>query len=799
MMKEWWKKMKKKDYIYISIFIITPLLIIFLCKDNNQIFGNLVDWLNQHVMIGDALRHAIIQQKTPLPTYLPAYNAGMNIFHFSYYGYLRLDILIGAILCHVEMIDILIIYHICLMSLTGICCYVFLKQHIDKQDICFFVSLLVMLSSLFFHSHKQIMFVNYLPFLFLALICLHDDFKGKHLFGFVLCGLLIVIHSYFYSFACFMICLIYYMYGLYNKKQLNFKHMIPFFIGTLEIVLMSAVLTIPTLYVIINNSKSVQFDIHSLYQLSFSLKGLLYDGYGCGFTYLAWIALVLGLTCLKTRFFSFMTMIAMILPLVSYFLNGFLYARSKILIVFIPFVAYIIAHVLENIFNKEIMLSWWQIPLFCLPLFFMKKPFLGLLDFMVCIVLYLLFFHFSKSYFLYLLIPLCVVYQNNVFIQKNVVNECFNQNTLTLLKRNQDSIVRLGQLNMTHQNVNNTYQMNVSRASGYTSTNHTLYNSFLYDTLRIPISINNRVANEDSQHIFYLQMMSVNSLMSPYIPAGYCLKDQYKNEKLYQSPYTMPIAYASSDLYSEKQLQQLAFPYNLDILYNHVIVKNGKNQAQSQFVKENVPVSSYRVKNNKKKTITYDLKRINDHEIFIIEFDIDNLIPTQNISITINGMKNQLSSINHPYYNANTHFTYVLSHEKAIDKLKVTLSKGSYNISDIHMYSLDFDVIKNRCQQVDKLQIQKGDDILNGTINVLKKGYFVTNIPYEKGYSIFIDQKEVTPEIVNTAFLGCPIDSGKHHIKITYQPPGYLLSLKVSAFGLCLTILHIIYERKTYS
>ena len=118
---------------------------------------------------------------------------------------------------------------------------------------------------------------------------------------------------------------------------------------------------------------------------------------------------------------------------------------------------------------------------------------------------------------------------------------------------------------MTHQNVNNTYQMNVSRASGYTSTNHTLYNSFLYDTLRIPISLNNRVANEDSQHIFYLQMMSVNSLMSPYIPAGYCLKDQYKNEKLYQSPYTMPIAYASSDLYSEKQFQQLAFPYNLDI------------------------------------------------------------------------------------------------------------------------------------------------------------------------------------------------------------------------------------------
>ena len=75
----------------------------------------------------------------------------------------------------------------------------------------------------------------------------------------------------------------------------------------------------------------------------------------------------------------------------------------------------------------------------------------------------------------------------------------------------------------------------------------------------------------------------------------------------------------------------------------------------------------------------------------------------------------------------------------------------------------------------------------------------MSNITYEKGYSILIDQKEVTPKVVNTAFLGCPIDNGKHHIKITYQPPGYLLSIKISAFGLCLTFLHIIYERRTYS
>ena len=81
---------------------------------------------------------------------------------------------------------------------------------------------------------------------------------------------------------------------------------------------------------------------------TFSLKGLLYNNYGCGFTYLIWILIVCGLYKKKTRLLSLIIIISMFCPLISFIMNGFLYARSKILIVFIPLIILQAGLVLED-------------------------------------------------------------------------------------------------------------------------------------------------------------------------------------------------------------------------------------------------------------------------------------------------------------------------------------------------------------------------------------------------------------------------------------------------------------------
>lgn len=795
--------MKKKDFLYMFILLAIPLMLVGFLLPSGKIFGNSVDWFNQHVMISDTLRHAIRNEGTLFPTYISQLMGGMNIYHFSYYGYLRPDVLLGALFIHVEMIDIIIGYSIFMMILSAISCYLFLRHQNENKEVCLFVSILMILSSLFFQSHKQIMFVNYMPFLFLALLSIDNYLENKQLTPFIICGTFIMLHSYYYSIGCYLICLIYFLYKnhlLY--KRLTWLDFFKFIKGFIFIALISAILTIPTLLVIAGNTKSVNsMDYLSLFNISFDLKGLLYNNYGCGLTYLVWILLVLGLNYQKTRILSAITILAMLLPLISYIFNGFLYARSKILIVFIPIVAYISCEVLGQIVKRKLKWHYLSIILILVPLFFINKSMLVIIDCMICFLILLANSRIKQSYFLYLLIPLFVVYQNNqanTFLDQKKYQNISSYDKTALVSKNQNSIIRLGDFENNHQNVNNTYGLTIAKAAGYTSTNHSLYNQFLYDTLKLPISINNRVANQDDAHIFYLGMMSINTLLTQDKKAiGYSLVDWQKNHCLYQNQDVMPIAYATSQTYNEEDFKKLSFPQNLDTLYNNAVVANGHSLYQSQFVKEEFHFKdTYHIQNDSKKTMTQTIKRTTQNQILVIEFDVQNNNPSQAVEITINGMKNKLSDINTPYFNNNTHFTYVLSDEKVIDQLHLTLSKGNYQISHIKCSSLNYDVIKNRAHEVEAMNIKKGNDILNGDIDVSHDGYFITNIPFDKGYTIYIDNKKIDSEIVNTAFLGCPIQSGHHQIKITFEPRGYDFALKISALGLVLTIIHFIYERK---
>ena len=62
--------------------------------------------------------------------------------------------------------------------------------------------------------------------------------------------------------------------------------------------------------------------------------------------------------------------------------------------------------------------------------------------------------------------------------------------------------------------------------------------------------------------------------------------------------------------------------------------------------------------------------------------------------------------------------------------------------------------------------------MIQGTIHVKKDGWYITSIPYDKHFKIYIDGKETEIQKVNTAFLGCKIESGNHEVKIIYHAPG---------------------------
>lgn len=748
--------MKKRDKFYITILLLLPILFV-LCVSTYSMYGSKLDWLSQHVSLADYFR----QTKQLLPDSFENLQGQTNAFSFSYYGLLRPDVLISYLFSNVPTSFFIISYATLLWSFTGGLCYYWLRNKGYKDTICFFSSICCICANCFFQSHQQIMFVEILPFLFLSLILI-DENKRQWI---SLCICMALFHNYFYTPGMILILLLY----DYDQHKTIKDMIVPIVLG----VGFGAVLWLPTGYLIINNHKSVvQTNLFNLFVPNLTLKGLVYDSYGCGLTVISWMALFQGIQFEKTKKLSILLILMFIFPIFSYILNGTLYARTKILVLCLPLVLMILAHWLqERKLNKGLLVL--------AGLFLCTKTmFLGLLVALVFIGYY--FMDKKECLMMYALVPMIVFtgLNYNQCLDPKLYNSMYSKDKQTLIQRN-DLKQRTADLDQVGYSVNHIYDLKEMKASSYTSTSNSLYNTFVYDIIKSPISQSNRTIITDSENYLYLSMMSVQNVLSKDSDLyGYKEVDIKGNYKLLKNENVFPMVYVTNDMLSESKFDKLFYPYNLDTVYNRTIV-NGETSddyvSKMKLVKNLDQSILIHNKKKTKKTIPIDFDAKN--KLICIDFDIKNYT-NKKVSISINGMKNTLSKKHSVYPNGNKHFTYILS-KKTLKQFDVTLSKGKYKISNIRVYTCDMDVFDRK---VTKIKSLKTDSIFKGKVTTSKDGYLVTSYPYEKGYEIYIDGKKQNVEIVNKAFVGCKIKMGSHIITIQFHAP-------FKNIGLCISIL----------
>lgn len=750
--------MKKRDKFYITILLLLPILFV-LCVSTYSMYGSKLDWLSQHVSLADYFR----QTKQLLPDSFENLQGQTNAFSFSYYGLLRPDVLISYLFPNVPTSFFIISYATLLWSFTGGLCYYWLRNKGYKDTICFFSSICCICANCFFQSHQQIMFVEILPFLFLSLILI-DENKRQWI---SLCICMALFHNYFYTPGMILILLLY----DYDQHKTIKDMIVPIVLG----VGFGAVLWLPTGYLIINNHKSVvQTNLFNLFVPNLTLKGLVYDSYGCGLTVISWMALFQGIQFEKTKKLSILLILMFIFPIFSYILNGTLYARTKILVLCLPLVLMILAHWLqERKLNKGLLVL--------AGLFLCTKTmFLGLLVALVFIGYY--FMDKKECLMMYALVPMIVFtgLNYNQCLDLKLYNSMYSKDKQTLIQRN-DLNQRTADLDQVGYSVNHIYDLKEVKASSYTSTSNSLYNTFVYDIIKSPISQSNRTIITDSENYLYLSMMSVQNVLSKDSDLyGYKEVDIKGNYKLLKNKNVFPMVYVTNDTLSESKFDKLFYPYNLDTVYNRTIV-NGETSndyvSKMKLVKNLDQSILIHNKKKTKKTIPIDFDAKN--KLICIDFDIKNYT-NKKVSISINGMKNTLSKKYSVYPNGNKHFTYILS-KKKFKQFDVTLSKGKYKISNIRVYTCDMDVFDRSVTEVKSL---KTTSIFKGEVTTSKEGYLVTSYPYEKGYEIYIDGKKQNVEIVNKAFVGCKIKKGSHIITIQFHAP-------FKNIGLCISMLSI--------
>ena len=182
--------------------------------------------------------------------------------------------------------------------------------------------------------------------------------------------------------------------------------------------------------------------------------------------------------------------------------------------------------------------------------------------------------------------------------------------------------------------------------------------------------------------------------------------------------------------------------------------------------------------------VANETKTDSGNRVLLLRFKVKNLKPSKDLTIWVDGNRNKLSAKQRVYYNDNTTFTYAVALESDENQVEVTFSKGKYNLSDVEAYiALLPGTVLYESEFLQYSTKTKGNVIV-GNLTMQKSGYLITSIPYDSGFKIQVDGKNVKSEKVNTAFLGCKMKAGEHNIVITYHAPGMAAGKVMSFVGM---------------
>lgn len=131
-------------------------------------------------------------------------------------------------------------------------------------------------------------------------------------------------------------------------------------------------------------------------------------------------------------------------------------------------------------------------------------------------------------------------------------------------------------------------------------------------------------------------------------------------------------------------------------------------------------------------------------------------------------------------------------------ELKINEDKTNGNYT-IMVYALKQSAFEQAYEKLadEQLNITEFSDTeIKGNINAYDSGILYLSIPYEKGWSVYIDGKKTDTFKVLNSMLGVEVDSGEHEVLLKYSPEGFTLGLIISGGALLIFILAVFMERK---
>ena len=847
---------------YIPYLLLTGLTLFF-CRmfvGRYGIFGAKVDWLSQHSVLPDYFRQQFYATGKLFPEFAANLGGGQNIYHFAYYGLYSPLILPSYLLPFVKMSDYIMAVSITGLTASVLLFYYWLKSRKTDTGTAFILSLMFLLAGPMIGQYSgQIMFVDYMPFLCLALIGVDRYFEQEKSGLFTVSVFLMIMTSFYFSIGGMLSLVLYGLHRYFEQREGNrvtvrsfLRDGLCFVRSMILAVLMSGFFLVPTALALTGGrSKEQNTSFASFFIPQITVERFAYSIYGIGLTTLVITVLLTGLLYRKVyeKVLTYGCVIVLVIPVFAYLLNGGLYIRDKVFIPFLPLLCYLISIYLEKCRKRELSFIAGIVPYIITTIFvyiarnqFVSKGigesiWKALLAesilFLICYVLYCAMKRYYKETkeILMLALPsvICLAVTMNTFYQmkpdryvsrklyRDVVGEQNRQAVKEALK-DDDGYYRTEQMGSDDENaadLNRIWDVEQNITSIYSSAYNSDYQTFRQKTFGLEEPFRNGMMQSVSKNPVFQRMMGVRYIVSDSDVPGYTLVKKCGTTGIYQNKDAAPVMYATDRVMTEEEYKKLAFPYNQTVLLEYAVVGEHTESSDQNIMTAYKPVSmkkadaqdGWRIHAKKMKKTTFSIQQVQqktaqekkqENRVLFLKFRVDNAHPNKDVAVWINGIRNKLSAKDHVYYNENKIFTYAVPLKDGEDNISVTFGKGKYQLSQVQAYLGSLpersETLYQSEVQVDKKQTK--DNVIQGMIQVKNNGWFITSIPYDTHFKMYIDGKETKIQKVNMAFLGCKIRRGKHEVKIIYHAPGTTTGKVLSLIGIAGFLLVLVQEKE---
>ncbi len=257
------------------------------------------------------------------------------------------------------------------------------------------------------------------------------------------------------------------------------------------------------------------------------------------------------------------------------------------------------------------------------------------------------------------------------------------------------------------------------------------------------------------------------------------------------------------ELYEYNKTLPLGFVINSGAMSNWDLNSGNPFTSQNSFIKSATTVNSnvfHQLKSDGNNSGTFtaeynpeDGDSFKDNGTGLIDVYFFCQTDAENLTATVSGKTSktcQFSATNQNY----------ICHVGDVERgSKITVTGGdNKNVSSCYAYAFDQDVWQAAFDELNSqpLEVTEWKDTkIVGTVEVEDTGLLYTSIPYEEGWSVYVDGQEVKPgKICNDALIGVSITPGKHTIEFSYIPKGFIPGIIINI--VCIALLVFLVKRE---